>query len=340
MSDTAIAAPAVATPFIPEGWRLTKNGKKIKPIELPAPLVRVKWNKPKTWVMKLANTVQGLVLVLVAAYLGMLMAAAIYYLVFQTYEPITNGWHSAVPSDYWRHLVRDAGEGFFGGLFGFFAGWNYFKPRKAQPNWVDRILIRRGFATMYDNDPLSGRQLAKAYLWFIPAGLPGALIGTGLVALFHYKVVTAQTLLDTVSFSLPSNASIPGAMVAFALTGLPVKLVGFLAANFYGRKVMRGVFDDLQVWLVELLIGFSKLGENITDNATVKNIRHISDKAIIRLILPPGFQARYTDLVEHRELGNRQSSFKTKAVMALIGALYVFLIGFGAYVIFWVARGH
>lgn len=340
MSDTAIATPVAPAPFVPDGWQLTKSGKKVKPVNKPAPLVSVRWNRPGTWIKKLLNTIQGLVLVLFAAYLGMLMAAAIYYLVFQVYTPVTDAWHSAVPSDYWRHLVRDAMEGFFGGLFGFFVGWNYYKPRKAQPNWVDRILIKRGFATMYDTDPLSGKQLTKAYLWFIPAGIPGALIGTGLVALFHYKVVTAQTLMDTVSFSLPSNTSVPGAMVAFALTGLPVKLVGFLAANFYGRKVMRGVFDDLQVWLVELLIGFGKIGENITDNETVKNFRKISDKAFIRLILPPAFQARYTAIAADSTLGNQKPSLKMKFALYALGGLYVFLIGFGAYVIFWVARGH
>lgn len=340
MSDTAVATPVASAPFVPDGWQLSRNGKKVKPVNKPAPLVTVRWNKPGTWIKKFLNAIQGLVLVLVAAYLGMLMAAAVYYLITQTTDTMNDAWHAAAPSDYWRHLTRDAMEGFFGGLFGFFVGWNYYKPRKAQPNWVDKILLRRGFATMYDTDPLSGKQLAKAYLWFIPAGLPGALVGTGLVALFHYKVVTAQTLLDTFSFSLPSNASIPGAMVAFALTGLPVKLVGFLAANFYGRKVMKGVFDDLQVWLVELLITFRKAGDSITENKTAKNIKAISDKAVIRLLLPPGFQARYTDLVEHRELGSRQSSFKVKLALFALGTLYVFLIGFGAYVIFWVARGH
>jgi hypothetical protein len=340
MSDTAVAAPVASTPFVPEGFKLTKNGKKVKPIELPAPLVRVKLNKPKTWIMKLLNTVQGLVLVVLAAYLGMLMAAALYYLIFQTYDPITAAWHFVVFSDYWRHLIRDGGEGFLGGLFGFFVGWNYYKPRKAQPNWLDKILIKRGFATMYDEDPLSGRQLRKAYTWFVPAGLPGALIGVGLVAAFHYKVVTAQALVDTVGFSLPSNASVPGAMVAFAFTGLPVKLVGFLAANFYGRRVMRGVFDDLQVWLVELLIEFGKIGTGITENKTFQNIRQVSDKTIIRLILPPGFQARYTAIAADSTLGNQKPSFKMKATLYIMGAAYVFLIGFGAWVIFWKARGH
>ncbi len=340
MSDTAVATPVAPAPFIPQGWQLNKSGKKVKPVNKPAPLVSVRWNKPKTWGMKLLNIVQGLILVAFAAYLGMLMAAAIYYLVFQTYDPVTVAWHAIVFSDYWRHLIRDGGEGFLGGLFGFFVGWNYYKPRKAVPNWVDRILIKYGFATMYDTDPLSGKQLRKAYTWLVPAGIPGAFIGIGLVALFHYKVVTAQTLLDTVSFSLPANTSIPGAMVAFAVTGLPVKLVGFLAANFYSRKVMRGVFDDLQVWLVELLISLSKIGENITDNATVKSIRQISDKTIIRLLLPPGFQARYTAIAADSTLGNQKPSLKMKLALYTLGALYVFLIGFGAWVIFWKARGH
>lgn len=340
MSDTAIATPVASAPFVPDGWQLSRNGKKVKPVNKPAPLVSVRWNKPSTWIMKLANTTQGLVLVVIGAYLGMLFAAAAYYLIFQVWPPATHAWHSAVPSDYWRHMVRDAGEGFFGGLGGFFMGWNYFKSRKANPDWVDKILIKRGFATMYDTDPLSGKQLFKAVVWFLPAGIPGGLAICGLVALFHYKVVTAQALVDMVGISLPSNSSVPGAMVAFALTGLPVKFVGLGAANFFGRRVMRGVFDDLQVWLVRLTISVSKLGDNITENKTAKNIRHISDKAIIRLLTPPGFQARYTAIVESNSEDNNPPSALVKFTLITLGAFYVGMVGFGAYVIFWVARGH
>lgn len=315
---TATATPAV----IPDGWEPARRGK-IKPINPPAPLVRVHWSRPKTWILQVVNAIQTLLLVVLAAFCGMLVGAALYYILFQTNADMTAWWHHVVPSDYWRHLIRNGGEGFFGGFFGMFVGWNHYKKRKATPGAFERFLADKlGLAIVGDPDPLSGWQLTKGIVLVPFFAIPGGLVGIGLVALFHYRVVSAKQLTDMVGFSLPSNASIVGAAVAFFLTGLPVKIVGLGAAHFFGRRVMRGAFDDLQLWCAEFVYSLSRYSFS-------------KSHWVVRVLTPPAFQARYNHEARN---GQDKPSIWMQIVLWILGIVTFGLVVFGGYVIFWVAR--
>ncbi|MGF7228451.1 MAG: hypothetical protein ACQR33_00510 [Candidatus Saccharibacteria bacterium] len=311
----ATATAAAITP--PSGWvTVTKRGKtKIRPAVLPSPLVALSLH-PRTWVLKLWNTAQTLGWIFVAGYIGMLMASALYYGFFETFPFMTHAWHAFVPSDYWRHLFRAVMEGVFAGSGAALVVYNHYKPYSAVPGRFNQYLLDHNAATCYDDDPLSGRQVAALLRWVPQFLLPGGLVGIGVVALFHYHVlnshIVTRAMMDYTN-GLPAATTFWG----FALVGLAAKIVGLFAQHFWGRLPLMGVYDDIQLYIVELVIAYGKA---------------------FKVFMPPTWQARYNEVRANSLLGTKRPSLRMKIGLGLLVFVGISMTVAGAYVQFVLAK--
>ena len=134
--------------------------------ELPPPLVSPR-RHPLRWA---GQHLEMLALKAVLAYTGLLIVAALYYVLLETHvklplldETNTQAWHRLVPERALRHDIRDVGEGLLGGLLGIAFTYNYFR-RRRPPNRIDRIEIALRIPNVKDDRRLS--------LWQADPGAP------------------------------------------------------------------------------------------------------------------------------------------------------------------------
>jgi hypothetical protein len=286
-----------------EPVREVQSGK----LELPAPLVKparhpLKWTAQKVELLAAAG---------VFTYIGILIIAALYYILLETkwklsfmQGNITQEWHKAVPNRFERHNIRDVGEGFLGGLMAHMIIWNHFK--KIRPrNVIDKIEIALRIPNLKDEHRLTGWQLIVVVPLALIYAIPGFLITQWLVTKIHYHPKTYHT----------------GSVVTNIKNGFienwPKKVMGYGAAFFFGRRPAAAVFDEIQLWFAE---------------------RRVALKKPLRFYHTPPFKARYNVVSEKGVAGLAKASrfgtgFMLGGLIASVG-----LAGYGYYVLNYIAK--
>lgn len=118
-------------------------------LPLPAPLVHF-YRHPIKWVR---NKSILLVDAIVLAHVGVLVIAALYYLITQTNHDVKHWWDTTVTPASLRHDIRDVGEGVLASCFAQAIVWNHFtrSHRKAGQKlneWAKRYHVPVGILSI------------------------------------------------------------------------------------------------------------------------------------------------------------------------------------------------
>jgi hypothetical protein len=298
--------------------------------ELPLPLVRFT-KHPLRWTI---NRFQTLVWKLVAGYAGLLIFAAIYYLLTQKVGFIHEVWH-LVP-DGLRHLIRDSGEGLEAGLLARFVVWDHYKYSKHRlkpMTWLDKLEVRLHISNLKDDKPLSFRPALTSAAVHLFYGIPGWVAVWLILHFFHGSIEHGAVWLDHLVLNhTPDTFHSPWRLFTNTITdGWERKVEGLAAAYFFAFRPLRGFYDDLQTWLSEWVImnadWLSQLGDWV---------RKVINFVLV--ILAPAIRARIRDFVDNG-VPAKQAHSKWWAILvfpAMLGGMY--LAGYGAYVLYVVAR--
>lgn len=226
-----------------EQKKLRKQAAKPK-VELPAPLVKPH-KHPFTFIKQKVMLIGTAALL---TYVGVLIVAAIYYLLFEVWAPATNFWHELVPNSDQRHNIRNVAEGLFGGLLGQVFIWNHYKKSiYKKRNILDKIEIALRIPNVKDDRKLSGWALAITPFFVLLYAVPGFLIAEAIV-----------NAINPVVAAVPTTTDFWGHMKGVVTDSYPQKLIGLGAAFVFGRRPAKGVFDDLQVWFAERRVAQGK----------------------------------------------------------------------------------
>lgn len=278
-----------------------------KDLLLPAPLVTIR--RPIKW---FTNMVQLLAAAVVLAYFGTQIIAGLYYLLFEVDPTMTSLWHHAINDNALRHNIRDIGEGFLGGLLAKQVIWNHYKKHRDQ-NGLDKLEIRLGIANVKDDKRLSIWQLLASPLLALLYAVPGFLIASGGIFLVHRYGTHLHTAVAPLQ---PRNTTLWSKVDATWSQNWQKKLLGYGASLFFGRRPVKGVFDDLQLWFAERLV---------------------IDEKRFRWYHPPTFRARCNDIRAHGRTATEYHGFWRSMVVRFGIGLSVALAGLGFYVTTFVA---
>lgn len=280
--------------------------------DLPRPLVKP-YKHPVVWAkQKLAMTVARAVL----AYVGVLAVAGLYYLLFETWAPMTNLWHEAVSDSALRHNIRDVGEGLLGGLLGIMVVLNfYLKKFHKKPNLLDKLEMKLHIPNIKDNRPFSGIDAILVIPLVLLYAIPGFFIGEALVSLFHHLAPSIHELAGEYKPSGHATGIFEKMKNNFT-ESWPKKLIGFLAAFIFGRRPATAVFADMQLWFAERRCA---LGKGVS-------WYHM-----------PTFKARYYEVCEGS--GSAVEASPKQSALMVGGVFVLFLLAcFGFYVLNFIAQ--
>ena len=162
----------------------------------------------------------------VFAYLGILIVAALYYVLLETHvtlpflrETNTQAWHHLVPRAGLRHDIRDVGEGLLGGLLGIAFTYNHFRVRPRK-NLIDRVEIALGIPNVKDERKLVWWQVNRSARrrpprsWQVILGVVlipvyacvGFFIGEAVVNAIHpYVNHAVETETGNLVFNIKAN---------------------------------------------------------------------------------------------------------------------------------------
>jgi hypothetical protein len=210
---------------------------------------------------------------LVLGHIGALVITGIYYAIFEWNAHVTAWWHSFIPDANLRHCIRDVAEGFYGGAIAQQLLWNSFKRRVAKTKdkpmtRLDRIEDLLHIPNLKSKKDLSIWQIPCALLLWAPLyGAPGFAAVYLLDAVIRRDVTILHNTVNTLGPHTPWWQRIQ----AIDTSNWDKKLMGFAASFFFGRRPLRRVFDDVQLW-------FAK--------------RHAASATPAHWYHPPAYQAR------------------------------------------------
>jgi hypothetical protein len=236
------------------------KGDKVKPV-LPEPL---KSHKVRSLSVKVLF---GLLMV----HIGLFIIVAAYYLGLETstfdwltkllgfhpdptwHVPATKQWwDTLVPNSEKRHLYRSVGEGFLGfALLGVFTWSHYKKGVTKKANLLDKLEIKLRIPNVKQGRPVSGFQYAIALPLALLYSVPGWFIGQ--------KIVNAGTkAINFVSPIVGSHSSYFDKVASVWTNDAPHIIVGLFGSYFFGRRVLKAIFDDIQRVMVDRRIALNK----------------------------------------------------------------------------------
>lgn len=220
-------------------------------VSLPPPLTTIRHPLRYAW-----NMTQQLLWTVLLAYLGMLFFVTVYYLAFEVNPTVLAAWHHLVGSSDVRHLIRNVGEGLFGGLFARSVAWNHYRKSVTGPGLskADRVEQRLGIPNLRDARPLAWWH-PLSLLGLVPVyAVPGFLVGLGIryaylhdMAGFHGSVGWLSGFLRVHLSTQPQVTTMTDRLTAGFQANWDQKLIGYLAAFFFARRVASAVIDDLQL---------------------------------------------------------------------------------------------
>ncbi|MDQ6731746.1 MAG: hypothetical protein M3022_16035 [Actinomycetota bacterium] len=282
-------------------------------VALPLPLVKL-WRHPIRWLL-IKLRLLGWAVVL--TYIGVLIVAGLYYLLFEVNPAFTKLWHQAVSDNALRHNIRNVGEGFLGGLLAQQVVWNHFRKQKPK-NLLDRTEIALHIPNVKDDRRLSVG-LVFVPLLAIAYAAPGFLAALWISHRFHSGVGHLSSSASHLHVHLtPHLASVWAKTKASLTRDVDKRLMGFAASFFFGRRPARGAFDDVQLWFAE---------------------RHVALGKPIRWYHPPTFAARCND-IRGREVAATQTHHGRWQSAVMLGAVAVSLAlaGLGWYALNYLAK--
>jgi hypothetical protein len=262
------------------------------------------------------HPLQFLLLLVVAAaftYAGVLIVAALYYMLFEVFPFMNHAWHSLVPSDDTRHLIRNVAEGLLGGLLGQAVTFNYYKKVvKHKPNLLDKFAMKLRIPTAFDDKLAGPFAISVNWIAVLVFAVPGFLFGSWFVDHLH-----TWTSWAAVHSSNPASASLLSRTESVVTSGYDQKIVGYFAAFVFGRRAALGVMSDVQERLASARI------------VTGRPLRwyHL-----------PVFKARY-NLLARQGVDPEATSGTVSVVLRVSMVAGALLAGFGYFVLNWVAVG-
>jgi len=233
----------------------------------------------------------------IAAAIGQLVLVGLYYLLLETYAPITHAWHQLVPDKDLRHSLRNNGEGLFGGLFAVRATWWHYK-REAPIRSYDRAEDRLNIPNLKFDQKQGFWRMLWALILVIPYAAPGFVVTRFIVS--QIQEFVNHGILPHLKPAVLVG-SIGKRMWTVATGEWPQKAIGYGAAFFFGRRPMKAVFDYVQLRSVSA---------------------HIKANKKPRRFWLPNYRRRYLHVLDHPELAVRVKFARLKRI-TIIGPLLV-----------------
>jgi hypothetical protein len=190
--------------------------------QLPPPLVKFK-DDPRRWIgNKLVLTIDAVVL----AHVGVLIVAALYFLISQTNPTVKHWWDTTVTPASLRHNIRDVGEGVLASCMAQAIVWNSFTRSHQR----------------------AGRTLRAIHERFrIPVGV-AAVLSAVVIGSVAYVVGEAALHALSVHSSSPAVAgSLWSRTATLWKSNWDKKVLGFGAA-VVARRPLHVVFDEAQAY--------------------------------------------------------------------------------------------
>ena len=237
-----------------------------------------------------------LVVAVVAAALGQLVLVGLYYLLLETYAPVTHAWHQLVPDKDLRHSLRNNGEGLFGGLFAVRATWWHYK-KEAPVRFYDRAEERLNIPNLKFDQRQGFWRMLWALLLVVPYAAPGFVVTRAVVGQIQ-EFVNHGILPHLGPPAL--TGSVGKRMWTVATGEWPQKAVGYGAAFFFGRRPVKAVFDYAQLRSV---------------SAHLK-----AGKELGRFWLP-NYRRRYLHVLGHPELAVRVRFARLRRIITIVPLL-------------------
>jgi hypothetical protein len=298
----------------PAPEKITAKSRLVRPEPLVSP-----FRHPIRW-LRLACI--SLVAVLVLGHAGALVITGLYYAIFEWNAHMTAWWHSFISDANLRHCVRDVAEGFYGGAIAQQLLWNSFRRGRARyrdkpMNRIDRIEDILRIPNRKSKRPLRFWQIPYALLLWAPIyGVPGFVA----VYLFDAIIRREVSVLHSTVSALGPHAPWWQRVQAIDTSNWDKKLMGLAASFFFGRRPLRRVFDEVQLWFAE---------------------RHVASRAPTHWYHPPTYRARCNHVAAQpdreglgaigRHAGLRAALLLTALVLAVVFA------GLGFYVMTFIA---
>jgi hypothetical protein len=218
MSGSEAGTPGATGRISPD---TTRREKPPRP-ELPPPLVHV-YRHPIRWTK---NKVILLLDAIVLAHIGVLVVAALYFLITQTNHSVKHWWDTTVTPSSLRHDIRDVGEGVLAACFAQAIVWNPFTRSHQRAGETFREWQRRYHV------PVVVSAIVSATLIGAAAFAIGELI-------LHLASVQAATHKVT--------GSIWNRTVTLWNSNWDKKALGFASA-FAARRPLHILFDETQTY--------------------------------------------------------------------------------------------
>jgi hypothetical protein len=218
-----------------------------------------------------ATVVTIIVGAIVAAIIGTPDASALYYGTTQTNHGVKGAWDTV-----WtplRHAYRDCMTGLFGGLAAVFVTRDLYKPLKPLTPLDQREIAFslplpftskrwHPLGNVKDDQELSAGQVLALPVTVILGALFGFFVGEFLLFAVHWAYTNVTWYHNWVKSTFGSSTSFLNAHLSehnaalatrihnSLVASLPLKLVGLLAAFFFGRRFAKPCMDDLKRELV------------------------------------------------------------------------------------------
>ena len=187
---------------------------------LPPPLVKF-LRHPLRWLrIKAELTVDAVVL----AHIGVLIVAALYYLVTQTNAGVKHWWDTTVTPAGLRHDIRDVGEGVLASCMAQAIVWNHFK--RSHLNAGRRL-----------------REVRRRYK--IPVGISAVVSAIVVGTLAYLAGVGILHLASVHAHSHRVHGSLWSRTATLWNSNWDKKALGFVAA-LAARRPMHVIFDEIQ----------------------------------------------------------------------------------------------
>ncbi len=286
------------------------------PASTPPPLVKLT-SDPVRW---LRNQGELLIAAVVLAHIGTLIVVALYYLIFEVNPTMTSWWHRTISDSALRHNIRSVGEGLLGGFLAQQVVWNHYKKKlNRNVTKLDRAEMAVRIPNVHDRRGLSVGEVLTAPVFAILYALPGFIAGYFIVRWTHTQPHPHHALqpFNAVHSNVTRRTiSLWDRTRTIWTQGWPQKAMGLGASFFFGRRPVRGVFDDVQLWFAE---------------------RRVATNRPLRWYHPPTFKARYNSLASeaaHAEVNHGLIS----ALMLSLVSVGVVLAAYGWYVLTYIAQ--
>lgn len=172
---------------------------------------------------------------LILVHVGTLIVVALYYLLFETNPHMTQWWHDAVSNSNLRHDIRNVAEGLLGGLLAL--GANYYRKKPKPPNVVDKVEHWFRF--------IPNARYENKVRWWEVVIMPVLVLVYGAVGFVasYYALRYAHVH--------PPHMHNPNLFQELWVDGYDQKIMGFVAAYFFGKRPAKGVMNHVQLYFAE-----------------------------------------------------------------------------------------